>query len=167
MNCMRITKGQAVLLTTLFLTLAFIFIQSSLPPSASGSEIDAVGGAMGNIFSADSAFGAFLQRNVSNIAHFCEYGVLGAQISIGIFMWFNERLRWSAVSLFAAVSVSFLDESVQILSGRHASVVDMWIDVLGYSVFYMLAALIFAIIRRKKSKATTALGESNGKNNRC
>ena len=167
MTLTRLTKGKIALLITLSLTLAFIFVQSSLPPSVSGSEIDAVGSVVGGIFSNDSSFGAFLQRNISNIAHFCEYGALGVQITLGIFLWYNKKIRLTLLSVPLAISVGFIDESIQLLSGRHASIADIWIDVFGYSVFCFLTALVFTAITKGKRTGKAVFEDSNGKNNRC
>ncbi len=162
MTLARLTKGKIALLTTLSLTLAFIFVQSCLPPSVSGSEIDAVGDIVGGVFSENSSFGAFLQRNISNIAHFCEYGALAVQITLAIFLWHNKKIRLTLLSLLLAVAIGFLDESVQLLSGRHASIADIWIDLLGYSVFCFFTSLACAAVSKKKRTAKTVFEDSNG-----
>lgn len=148
-----LSRGKIAIIVTISLTIAFIFVQSSFPPSVSGAQIDAVGNTVGGIFSSNGAFGAFLQKNISNIAHFLEYGALGLQISIAVLLWFDRKLRFSLLSLASALGVAFLDESVQILSGRHASVADMWIDLLGFSVFYLLTFLIFFVFNKRKRQS--------------
>ena len=147
----RLSRGKIILLVTIVLNLAFIFVQSSLPPSASGAQIEAVGNTVGGIFSKDGRFGAFLQNNVSNIAHFIEYGALGAQISIAVFLWFGQKIKSSILSVTFSLAVAFLDESVQILSGRHASILDMWIDIFGFAVFYLLTLMILFLFIKRKS----------------
>ena len=148
-----LSRGKIALIITLSLTLGFIFVQSSFPPSVSGAQIDAVGNTVGGIFSSDGAFGAFLQNNISNIAHFLEYGALGLQISVAVFLWFDKKLKFSLLSIASALGIAFLDESVQILSGRHASVADMWIDLLGFSVFYILTFSILIVFNKRKRQS--------------
>ena len=87
MKTTRLSAGKTVILVTLILNFAFVFLHAAFPPSVSGAEIDAVGGALNGMFSENSPFGAFLQRNISNIAHFCEYGALGVQVGIAVFLW--------------------------------------------------------------------------------
>ena len=148
-----LSRGKIALIITLSLTLGFILVQSSFPPSVSGAQIDAVGNTVGGIFSSDGAFGAFLQNNISNIAHFLEYGALGLQISVAVFLWFDKKLKFSLLSIASALGIAFLDESVQILSGRHASVADMWIDLLGFSVFYILTFSILIVFNKRKRQS--------------
>jgi VanZ family protein len=148
-----LSRGKIAIIVTLSLTLGFIFVQSSFPPSVSGAQIDAVGNTVGGIFSSDGAFGAFLQNNISNIAHFLEYGALGLQISVAVFLWFDNKLKFSLLSIASALGIAFLDESVQILSGRHASVADMWIDLLGFSVFYILTFSILIVFNKRKRQS--------------
>ncbi len=158
-----LSVGKIIICITVFLNLAFIFVQAALPPSVTGSEIDAVGGALGNVVSEKSDFGAFLQRNVSNIAHFCEYGALGFQIAVAIFLWLPKKLTCALVSLLVPLVLGFFDETVQIFSGRHSSVADIWIDVFGYAVFsaLTLAVLLGVSAFRKKQKQRM---DKNGKN---
>ena len=156
MSRLRLTRGKTILLITLLLNLAFIFVHASFPPSVSGAEIDAVGG----IISPNGGFGAFLQRNVGNIAHFCEYGLLGFQIAIGIFLWSAQKVKTAAVSVCLAAAVAFFDETVQIFSGRHSSILDMWIDVFGFS--FVLTVLLSALVAIKVVKKKRAEG-SRGK----
>ena len=160
MSRLRLTRGKTILLITLLLNLAFIFVHASFPPSVSGAEIDAVGGVIGGIISPNGGFGAFLQRNVGNIAHFCEYGLLGFQIAIGIFLWSGQKVKTAAVSVCLAAAVAFFDETVQIFSGRHSSILDMWIDVFGFS--FVLTVLLSALVAIKVVKKKRAEG-SRGK----
>ena len=148
-----LSRGKIALIITLSLNLGFILVQSSFPPSVSGAQIDAVGNTVGGIFSSDGAFGAFLQNNISNIAHFLEYGALGLQISVAVFLWFDKKLKFSLLSIASALGIAFLDESVQILSGRHASIADMWIDLLGFSVFYILTFSILIVFNKRKRQS--------------
>ena len=156
MRKLHLTRGKIIRALTLFLNLAFIFVHASFSPAVSGAEIDAVGSVLGGVFSTKDGFGAFLQRNVSNIAHFCEYGLLGTQVAIGVFLWFKQKIKTASLSVGFALVIAFLDETVQIFSGRHSSVEDMWIDVFGFSfaltvVLSVLTALKIANIKGAES----------------
>ena len=153
MRKLNLSSGKMILLITLLLNFAFIFVHASFPPSVSGAEIDAVGGAVSEILPESTSFGAFLQRNISNIAHFCEYGALGVQIMIAVMLWAEKKVRVAAISPLFALAVAFLDESVQILSGRHSSILDIWMDIIGFTVCMLLTLGIFCVTRIIKNKS--------------
>ena len=152
----RISKGKITLGVIIILTLIFILSHSLMSPEASQEESDTVGGAVSSVFPTDTAFGAFLQTNIRNIAHFCEYGLLGAEISLAVSLWGKRKIRLSFLSLLLAVAVAFVDETVQIFSGRVSSVTDMWIDTFGFFTLYTVVAIVFSVIcffrRRRKNK---------------
>lgn len=158
----KINKGKITLGVIMLLTLVFIFSHSLMPPEASQAESDTVGGVVSSIFSTDTAFGAFLQTNISNIAHFCEYGVLGAEISLAILLWGKRKIQMSLFSPLLAVAIAFADETVQLFSGRTASLQDMWIDVFGFCTVYVIVAIGFLTLRffrkgrKKKSRSEQA-----------
>ena len=136
-----------LLLTLILLTLSFIFVQSSLSPSASGQESDAVAGFLSAIFPSDG----FIISNLRQIAHFAEYGVLGVWTSLFV-CFFAIKVRASALASFAAAQcVALIDETIQIFSGRVADVVDVWTDFLGFLTFSAIVYLaFFALIRNRK-----------------
>ncbi len=130
------------------LTLAFIFTQSLLSPSASGQESDAVAGFLSNIFPADS----FIIRNLRQLAHFAEYGILGAEISLYICLYVKNIILSSLASLGAAQSIALVDETLQIFSGRVADVKDVWTDFLGFFTLSALTYLVFFVVKSLKLK---------------
>jgi drug/metabolite transporter (DMT)-like permease len=107
MKTTRLSAGKTVILVTLILNFAFVFLHAAFPPSVSGAEIDAVGGALNGMFSENSPFGAFLQRNVSNIAHFCEYGLLGAQLALLASCFLKRKYLGSGIFSLSALALVF------------------------------------------------------------
>ncbi len=136
------------------LTLAFIFIQSMLSPAASGQESDAVAGFLSNIFPQDS----FIIKNLRQLAHFAEYGILGAEISLYICLYVKNIIPSSLASLGAAQSVALVDETLQIFSGRVADLRDVWTDFLGFFTLSLITYLVFFFVKSLKIKKDKSNG---------
>ena len=88
---------------------------------------------------------------VRKCAHFTEYTVLGMELS-GLFTIKGRRrlFRDGMVFLpafFTGFLVAFIDETIQIFSGRGPMIADVWLDSLG--VF--TGALIITLIRTIKN----------------
>ncbi len=102
-------------------------------------------------------FNQFLKKNFRKIAHFVEHGVLGLEVFFLAFV-IEKHIKKRRKILPLNVStlllvlntgfiVSFLDESIQILSGRGPSVRDMWIDIAGYTSFTALCFIVTLIVK--------------------
>lgn len=137
------------LITLIVSTLAFIFTQSALSPSASGQESDAVAGFLSHIFSPDG----FIITNLRQIAHFAEYGVLGVWISLYVCLFGIKTRALALISLAVGQTVALIDETIQMFSGRVADIVDVWTDFLGFFTLSLVTYLVFlAVIRFKRKK---------------
>ena len=72
----------------------------------------------------------FLINHIRKFAHFVEYLILG--IIVSKYYYFKKRSIYRLInSIFLVLSIAFLDETIQIISGRNALVSDMWIDLFG------------------------------------
>jgi VanZ family protein len=121
-------------------TLTFIFYNSTLPPEASEEQSGAVGDFIATIIPPDTSIGNFIITYIRKIAHFSEYGLLGIEIAAYIVVFYKEkRVKRALTAFLVPVVVSFVDESIQILSDRGPSISDMWIDVGGFITFSLLA----------------------------
>ena len=131
------------------LTLAMIFTLSLMPPSINAGNIEAAGDLVGSVVGEGSAIGGFILQNISSLAHLFEYFVLG--VEIGLLFVFALGVRgYSPIMPVVALGVPFLDETLQIFSGRHASVADMWVDVCGITAGYFFVRIIGCVIKRYK-----------------
>ena len=99
----------------------------------------------------------FIIANVRKVAHFVEHGFFGLEIFL--LMFFIERdsgkrrkifpigIKSLIMALNIGILVGFLDESIQILSGRGPSVNDMWLDISGYATFTAVMFVIFMLVK--------------------
>ena len=90
---------------------------------------------------------------VRKLAHFCEFGLLGCELSLMLILRKRQTLQWYVnIAMFAFV-VAALDETIQIFAGRGSSLVDVWIDfagaVTGIVGVYILHAIGRQFIRRR------------------
>ena len=128
-----------VLIILSIVILAFIWINSSLPASIS----KAISMAVQKILGIDST-----QHLIRKTGHFSEFLFLG----LSLFMLVNLTVKQIKDRVF---SVSFLtifipltDETIQLFSqGRSAEVGDIWIDIGGFLLGCIAAAMFILIIK--------------------
>ena len=141
------TKASIFTLILIVATLVFIFGQSMLPTLESGKQSDKVSGALGS--TAETLIGTgtaekqeqvenvktFIQSYIRKFAHFFEYGLLGIEVALYVFFEYGIRGKKRFQKPFAyklclyavvfCILAAFIDESIQILSGRVPAVVDI------------------------------------------
>ena len=155
---MRIESKRIIkfaLLILIMLTIAFIFVQSLMPPEKSAAESSAVGEFIEQIIPPETKPGEFIQTNIRKIAHFVEFAALGAELSIYLIFFARQRMK-IALSFPSALIVGFFDESLQLFSGRGASVKDVWIDFFGFifaSLIVYTGYAFFCLIRKNVNKS--------------
>ena len=147
--------GAIALICLICATVAFIFIQSMLSPTASGAESGAVRRFLETFFSYDRPIGAFVLNNLRKIAHFAEYGILGIEISLYVCLFADDRMRIAPYTVILGHGVAFIDETIQIFSGRGPAILDVWIDTLGFITLSALTYVSYFVIEgqiKKKEK---------------
>lgn len=144
---------------------ACIWQQSTIPAPESAElsdtvrdvVVDAVGGE-------ETTVGSFVHRFVRKIAHFVEFSLLGLCVEA----YFLYRFAWRplvcrlAIGIFVASS----DEFLQLFTGRGASVLDVLLDLSGFtlaSFCLMVGGALFAHIKTKR-KVGSALACTARKN---
>ncbi len=94
------------------ITLALSWVNSMLPRDMSKENSDAVKKILELLFGTQSALARFLQEYIRKIAHFLEYGLLGAEATLAIVLYTKTRpqdmLNLLSLGMFAAVA----DESI-------------------------------------------------------
>ena len=102
-------------------------------------------------------FATYFMKHIRKIAHFTEHGIFGLEVFFLAFV--IEKLIGKRkkilplnpmtllVCLNAGILVAFIDESIQLLSGRTASIRDIWLDLSGFAAFLALCFIITFIVR--------------------
>ena len=158
MNCMppdelrtsrkRVSRRRLTLLILTAAVLLFIFIQSALPRSVSLDESEDLSESFLDPIFRLLGLQPLSQHTVRKTAHVLEFSVL----SVLLVLCFRGKLVKSAGAGFLS---AFLDESIQLLSGRGALIEDVWIDLIGIA-FGLLLGFLFRkaaiALRRRRAK---------------
>ena len=136
---------QIILILLILGSIAHAFYQSSLPPKKSEEVSDKVGEIIEEIIPPETKPGEYIQKNLRKLAHFSEFFLIGLCAALHTVIYY--RKTGGFVSLFPfGIIVALLDETVQIFSGRGASVKDIWIDTLGYSSAAAAVLAVFLVL---------------------
>ncbi len=159
----KLDRPRAALLLATALTVAFIFGNSLLPRDASLAEsgkaadlveivVRPVVAALAGEARADTVMAAM---DVRKIAHFVEFFVLGA---LAFALARPVRARRAVCAGYFCFTVAFLDESIQILTGRGPMIADVWLDLSGALCGMGLMFVIFAARRARTRRKAGADG---------
>lgn len=134
-----------VLLVVTILMLAFIWSQSAIPVSGSSHE---------SVWFTEHIMEPLLrligvetitESLVRKIAHMFEYFVLSVLL---FFLW--RRAVWK--TLLTGFIIAFLDETIQVISGRGPQITDVWIDLIGVAVGIALGWLVTGEGKKTESR---------------
>lgn len=149
------TKKQilrAALWAVIALTLVFIWSRSARGKVASDGESQWVTELLREIFRTDSISHAFVRK----LAHFTEFALLGAELSLLLWLERKASVQWYVNIWFAGEFCALCDETVQIFSGRGPMVRDVWLDTAGATCGILLVLGVRALtanIRNRKQAA--------------
>lgn len=135
-------KNRKLNITLFVLVVALIWAQSFFPPDLSSSESSWITNHIINSVLNFLGLGSLSSAVVRKLAHATEFAVLGL-VTSGLY-----RKSWKNYGFVILIcfAVAFLDESIQMFSGRGPAILDVWIDVSGAAVG---SALGFILKRRK------------------
>lgn len=123
------------------LVLAFIFVQSMLPQMVSANEsgwvTEKILKPVFRLFGMKPPTHHFVRK----LAHVTEFAALSALL---VLCFLGEAFK----SVCVAFAAAFSDESIQLLSGRGASITDVWIDLIGIAIGTLFGMLVWILIRR-------------------
>ena len=117
-------KGIIVIVIVL---LAFIWAQSFLPQSASAKESGFIYQIVRPFLELFVGPGNLTRNMVRKLAHFTEFALLGLALAF-LFKNKHRGFLWACGAAFLA---AFLDETIQIFSGRGPMIADVWLDLAG------------------------------------
>ena len=87
--------------------------------------------------------GNVTEHLVRKLAHFTEYAFYGLWLAL----WIKADERNALYSLFTGFVTAFLDETIQMFTGRGPSIKDVWIDVFGITAGIGVIHIAIAIVR--------------------
>ena len=91
-----------------------------------------------------SRFGLNIDINiVRKIAHAVEFFILALIVSL----WWKKPIK----SFYASFTLAFLDESVQLITGRGALITDVWIDLIGVCIGTLIGFIITRFYKISKT----------------
>lgn len=142
--------------------MAFIYLQSALSAELSSMESGWLADLVSRLFLTDRETASFIVRKT---AHFLEYTILGALLSLTFRELFTEKKRRVFPAFLIGLGIGILyaaaDEFHQtFVSGRSGELRDVLIDMGGVLTGTLLTALIAFLVQRKKQRK--AAGESRG-----
>lgn len=128
----------------LVLLLIFIWGQSLLPRSASNAQSSFLALRIAEWLGRDPSY---VNRIVRKCAHLIEFAALGFVLT----RLFGQRKWYLPICVAVGFSVAFLDETIQIFSGRGSAIADVWLDLCGVVLGTAVGALLRLLGRRKNA----------------
>ena len=159
-----------VLLVFITATLVFIWTNSMEAPAESSEKSQWVMKLLTPILEVFVGKGNVTEFLVRKLAHFCEFGLLGCELSLMLILRKRQVLQWYVnVGVFAFV-VAALDETIQIFADRGSSLADVWLDfagaatgIVGVFVLYTFGAGVLSRRKQKRSlREVRAMRNSEG-----
>lgn len=105
---------------------------------------------------------ANLGHIVRKCAHFGEFTLLGAVVSV-LLIWKNQRGRMFYMPLIIGMmAFPLIDETIQIFSpDRGPAITDVWIDMSGYFLGAAVVCVIHKIITWRRKKKNELISKKN------
>ena len=137
-----------ILIVLLVLLLAFIWGHSCMPVSASEEEssviLELVRPLLGAVVGPENG----TLHLVRKLAHFTEFFCLGCVLAL--LLPFRGKSQLLAGGL--ALLTGFIDETIQIFSGRGPAISDVWLDFSGAAAAIALLALFRILFLRRSAR---------------
>lgn len=168
----RLTKRDIwslVLLVLITATLVFIWTNSMEAPAESSEKSQWVMKLLTPFLEIFVGKGNVTEFLVRKLAHFCEFGLLGCELSLMLILRKRQVLQWYVnVGMFAFL-VAALDETIQIFADRGSSLADVWLDtagavtgIIGVWMLYTLGNRLVCRGRRKRSLQKVRVMQESG-----
>lgn len=148
------TKKGKILKILIIMTIALIWGQSFLPPDMSSDESGFV---LEKIVKPILSFITGREAEISEhlvrkMAHFTEFMVLGILTALEMENCANKIdskcVMRNAQCVLFCFFIAFIDESIQMFTGRGPAIADVWIDTFGA----VAGAFIVMIISKRKNR---------------
>ena len=141
----RLSGGKKVLIALLFLLLAYIWGHSCMPVHASREESSAVLELLRPLLALIVGKENVTLHLVRKLAHFTEFFCLGCVLAL--LLPFRGKSQLLAGGL--GMLTGFIDETIQIFSGRGPAISDVWLDFSGAAAAILILAAVRLLSKRK------------------
>ena len=137
-----------LLIILLVLLLAFIWGHSCMPTNTSETESKGVLELLRPLLEPIVGKGNVTLHLVRKLAHFTEFFCLGVVLTLLFPFRWGTQLQAGG----SALLTGFIDETIQIFSGRGPAISDVWLDFSGAAAAILLLALVRLPLRRKNDR---------------
>ncbi len=136
-------KAYRAFFSLAFLTLLAAYVFSSFPETESGRQ-----SAWLKEFLSRLTGWEWSELLLRKLAHLSEYALIGLFAGAAL-VQLDWKLKDAALLWGLGLPAAFLDETIQVFSGRGPAIIDVWIDVAGVIIGSSLAILLFGIRPKK------------------
>ena len=147
----------------ILLTLGFIWIHSMMPGDLSGEESGFVFRILSPVLKVLLPDAWVTEHLVRKVAHFTEHGALGVELTLYVVLYKELQIRRVVNIICSGLIVAFIDETIQIFSGRGAAIADVWIDLAGFTTGLLLVLLISTCRMNRKRKRMNSREKNTSK----
>lgn len=145
-------KKQYIGVILMAATILFLWGNSLLPTPVSAEVSSGLSRWLEAVFG-PSAFIRFVAGNIRKIAHFTLYGILGVETVLTTRLARGLTARRVVQLLYFALTIAFVDESLQVLSGRGPMIQDVWLDLSGFTLLGGITLLLALAGRAFKTRS--------------
>ena len=146
------TIWRILLLMLIAATLLFIWKNSLMPKEDSLEDSEAVTGFLRPLLGFFIGEENVTDHFVRKLAHFTEFGILGAEFSCFALLVTKRRLHGLFHCLFAGLLAAVIDEALQLLTDRGSQVQDVLLDFIGVTIAVCIVHLLAYLFGRRKRK---------------
>ncbi len=136
-------KLKPLIVTFAVLTLLFIWTNSFLSAGMSSRASGYFTRIMTPLLELVFGRGNVTEHLVRKLAHFTEYAFFGLWLAL----WMKADDRKALYALLAGFVTAFIDETIQMFTGRGPSIKDVWIDLFGVTAGIGFIHIVIAIVR--------------------
>lgn len=95
---------------------------------------------------------SFFIEYIRKFAHFTEYFILGGELYLYRYFYLKKSLSTFLNITYIGVFTAFFDETIQLIPSleRSGEVSDVWIDIFGVLLAFLILKILFIFIRAIK-----------------
>ena len=139
---------QKILIVLLVFVLAFIWGHSCMPVESSREESSTVLELLRPLLAPIVGAENVTLHLVRKLAHFTEFFCLGCVLAL--LLPFRPKSQLLAGGL--GLLTGFIDETIQIFSGRGSAIIDVWLDFSGAAAAILILAALRALFFRRTAR---------------